>query len=252
MGDLTGKVALITGSGRGMGRAHALVMAGRGADIVIHDILKDEAAKTAEDVRALGRKVFVSHADVSDVTAMKETVAEAETALGGIEILVNNAGIPADPTGIEGVDEAFFQRMFDVHVKGTFFTTQAAVPGMKERGRGKIVNISSMWASTGNPTGASYIAAKAAILGLTKAWALEFAPWKITVNAITPGGVITEMVMAKGGMDYVREAAKKVPLGRYADIEEIAYTAAFLAAPESDYVTGQVIGPNGGQSIVGI
>ena len=109
-----------------------------------------------------------------------------------------------------------------------------------------------MWASTGNPTGASYIAAKAAILGLTKAWALEFAPWKITVNAITPGGVITEMVMAKGGMDYVREAAKKVPLGRYADIEEIAYTAAFLAAPESDYVTGQVIGPNGGQSIVGI
>lgn len=252
MGDLAGKVALITGSGRGMGRAHALVMAGRGADIVIHDILRDEAVKTAEDVRALGRKTFVSHADVSDVAAMKETVAQAEAELGGIEILVNNAGITSERTGIEGVDEAFFQRMYDVHVKGTFFTTQAVVPGMKARGRGKIVNVSSMWASTGHATGATYIAAKGAVLGLTKAWALEFAPWKITVNAITPGGVITDMVMAKGGMDYVRKAAKNVPLGRYAEIEEMAYSAAFLASPESDFITGQVIGPNGGQSIVGI
>jgi 3-oxoacyl-[acyl-carrier protein] reductase len=252
MGDLAGKVALITGSGRGMGRSHALIMAGRGADIVVHDVLKEEADKTAEDVRAMGRCAFVSYADVSDVAAMREAVKEAEAELGGIDILVNNAGIGGERTGIEGVDEAFFQRMYDVHVKGTFFATQAVIPGMKERGWGKIVNISSMWASTGHPTGATYIAAKGAILGLTKSWALEFAPWNITVNAVTPGGVITQMVLEKGGMDYVREASKKVPLGRYAEVEEMSYPVVFLCSPESDFITGQVIGPNGGQSIVGI
>ena len=252
MAQLDGKVAMITGSGRGMGRAHAVLLAERGADIVVHDILTAEADETAGLVRAKGRRAFVSHADVADRAAMADAVAAAGAALGAIDILVNNAGLPAEREGIESVDEAFFQRLFDVHVKGTFFTTQAVVPGMKAKGAGKIINVSSMWAMTGHHFGSTYIGAKGAVLGLTKAWAKELAPHKICVNAIAPGGVITEMVMSKGGMDYVREQSKAVPLGRYAEADEISYTVAFLASAESDFITGQTVGINGGQAIVGI
>ena len=252
MTALDGKVAMITGSGRGMGREHAVLLAERGADIVVHDILTDEADETAELVRAKGRRAFVSYTDIADRAAMADTVAAAEADLGTIDILVNNAGVGGEREGIESVDEAFFQRMFDVHVKGTFFTTQAVVPGMKAKGAGKIINVSSMWAMTGHHFASTYIGAKGAILGLTKAWAKEFAPHKICVNVIAPGGVITEMVMRKGGMDYVREQSKAVPLGRYAEAKEMSYTVAFLASAESDFITGQTISINGGQAIVGI
>ncbi len=252
MAALDGKVAMITGSGRGMGRCHALLLAERGADIVVHDILKDEADAVAELVRAKGRRAFVSHADVADRAAMAEAVAAAGAELGTIDILVNNAGVGGERDGIESVDEAHFDRLFNVHVKGTFFTTQAVVPGMKAKGAGKIVNVSSMWAMTGHHFSSTYCGAKAAVLGLTKAWAKEFAPHKICVNVIAPGGVITEMVMRKGGMDYVREQAKAVPLGRYAEAEEVSYTVAFLACAESDFITGQTVAINGGQAIVGI
>ncbi len=248
---LSGRVALVTGSGRGMGRAHALALAERGADVVVHDILADEAEETGRLVRATGRRAHVEIADITDPAAMRAAVARAAAALGTIDILVNNAGIPAERTGIEGVDEAIFARIFAVHVKGTFFTTQAAVPGMKEKGGGKIVNVSSMWGQTGHSHGAAYCSAKAAILGMTKSWAKEFAPWKITVNAIAPGGVVTEPVLKKGGMEYVRKAAEAVPLKRYAMPEEIAHAVAFLASPEADFITGQVMALNGGQVIVG-
>ena len=130
--------------------------------------------------------------------------------------------------------------------------TRAVVGGMKARRSGKIVNVSSQWGMSGHTSHSHYCGAKAALLGLTKAWAKEFAPHNINVNAIAPGGVITEMVLAKGGMDYVRKAAQRVPLGRYADVIEMSYTVLFLAGPESNFITGQVISPNGGEVIVGI
>ena len=245
-----GKVAWITGSGRGMGRAHAEMMAARGADIVIHDVLKDEAATAADAVRSLGRRVLVSNASVTDVAAMRALVTEAERELGSVDILVNNAGI-GQHLAIEEISPESFQRMFDIHVKGSFFCGQAVIPGMKARKSGRIINISSIWGMVGANTASHYCAAKTAVLGLTKAWAKELAPWNILVNAVCPGGVMTEMPIRVQGMEKIREKEKKVPLGRWAQPEEIAETVAFLASDEAAFITGQAISPNGGETIVG-
>lgn len=247
---LDGKIAWITGSGRGMGKAHALLMAERGADIVVHDVLADEAHAVAAAVRALGRRAIVFHEDVSSPADMRALVAETERQLGPIDILVNNAGI-GDHKQIEEITPEAFQRMFDIHVKGTFFCTQAVVAGMKARNGGRIVNISSIWGMTGTNTASHYCSAKAATLGLTKAWAKELAPWKILVNAVCPGGVITEMPIKVQGMEKIREKEKKVPIGRWAQPEEISYSVAFLASDEAAFITGQAISPNGGETIVG-
>ena len=247
-GPLRGKVALITGSGSGMGQAHAVLMAERGAEVVVHDLNAVGAEETAERVRAVGGKPLVFTADVTDVGAMAAVVRQVEAKLGRLDILVNNAGI-GQHRAIEEITEADFDRMFDVHVKGTFFTTQAAVPGMKQRRYGKIVNVSSIWGLVGAPTASHYCAAKAALLGFTKAWAKELAPYNIHVNAVAPGGVLTPMPIKVQGMEKIREKEKKVPLGRWATPEEIAYTVAFLASSEADFITGQVVSPNGGETI---
>jgi 3-oxoacyl-[acyl-carrier protein] reductase len=250
MALLSGKVALITGSGSGMGRAHAVLLGQRGANIVVHDIDPDTAEETAALARATGRTVRVLVADVSDAKAMTAGIRQAEADLGRIDILVNNAGI-GQHGALEEIDEAAYQRMFDVHVKGTFFTTQAVIPGMKQQRYGKIINISSIWGMVGAPTASHYCGAKAALLGLTKAWAKELAPHNIHVNAVAPGGVLTPMPIKVQGMERIREKEKKVPLQRWATPEEIAFTVAFLASPEADFITGQVISPNGGETIVG-
>lgn len=247
---LAGKVAWITGSGRGMGRAHAELLARYGADIVVHDVLRDEAAVTAQSVEKLGRRVFVSHTDITDTAGIRAMVKEAEAALGPIDILVNNAGI-GQHLAIEDITLADFDRMFDIHVKGSFFCGQAVIPGMKERRRGKIVNISSIWGMNGANTASHYCAAKTAILGLTKAWAKELAPWNIHVNSVCPGGVITEMPIKVQGWDRIREKEQKVPLKRWAQPEEVSGAVAFLASAEADFITGQSISPNGGETIVG-
>src|SRR3990170_1461012 len=173
VGVLDGKVALITGSASGIGRATALVMAERGADIIVHDVNGKGADETALRVRALGRRAEVRVADVADVAAMRRTVAESEAAFGRIDILVNNAGIPSDRCPLEDVTEAMFERSIGVHVKGTLFTTQAVVPGMKRRRYGKIVNISSIQGTVGYPNGATYNGAKGAVLAMAKGWAKE-------------------------------------------------------------------------------
>ena len=245
-----GKVAWITGSGRGMGRAHAEMMAARGADIVIHDVLNDEAAAAADAVRSLGRRVIVSNASVTDVAAMRALAAEAERELGSVDILVNNAGV-GQHLAIEDISPESFQRMFDIHVKGSFFCAQAVIPAMKARRSGRIINISSIWGMVGANTASHYCAAKTAVLGLTKAWAKELAPWNILVNAVCPGGVMTEMPIRVQGMEKIREKEKKVPLGRWAQPEEIAEAVAFLASDEAAFITGQAISPNGGETIVG-
>ena len=252
MRALDGKVALITGSGRGMGRAHAVLLAERGADIMVHDLRKEEADETADLVRQKGRRVLVSNADVADTAAMRDYVRRGEKELGRIDILVNNAGIGAERRGIEGVTLEWWQRMLDIHVKGSFFTTQAVVPGMKARKSGKILNVSSMWSMTGNPYGASYIAAKSALLGLTRAWALELAPWNICVNAVAPGSIYSQMVIERDGLEAAQKRWDLIPLKRPAQPEEIAYSVAFLCSGESDFITGQVLSQNGGFAIVGI
>ena len=251
MGKLEGKVALITGAGRGMGRSHGLLMAKEGAEIIVQDIDSALAEESVAMIRDGGGRARAVVCDVADVAACTAEVAAVEAKLGHIDILVNNAGIDT-PGELSEIDETDFERMFAIHVKGSFFMAKAVTPGMKDRGYGKIVNVSSMWGMTGHTSCSHYCGAKAALLGLTKAWAKEFAPCGINVNAIAPGGVITEMVLQKGGMDYVRKAAQRVPMGRYADVVEMSCTVLFLCSSESDFITGQVISPNGGEVIVGI
>ena len=248
---LDGRVALITGSGAGMGQAHALLMAERGAGIVVHDINAKGAEETAAGVRKTGARAEVIVCDIREIGAMQREIRAAEQRMGSIDILVNNAGID-DDRPIEGYDEPSFQRMFDIHVKGSFFATQAVVSGMKARKRGKIINISSIWGMTAHTSDSVYCGAKAALLGLTKAWAKELAPWNVHVNAICPGGVVTAMAMGPEGMEAIARKAESVPLKRYAEPIEISYAVAFLASAEADFITGQVISPNGGQVIVGI
>jgi 3-oxoacyl-[acyl-carrier protein] reductase len=177
-------------------------------------------------------------------------VAKVQAELGPISILVNNAGIGADRAVTEAINEAMYDKMFDVHVKGAFFTTRAVLPGMKSFGSGAIINISSIWGMVGHHFGSTYCAAKAAMLGFTKSWAKELAPYKITVNAIAPGGVTSPMAIEKDGIDAVRERMKKIPLQRWAEPEEIAQGMLYLVT--AGFVTGQVLSLNGGDTIVGI
>ena len=250
MSTLTGKVAMITGSGDGMGKAHAILMAERGADIVVHDIKADLVEGTAAAIRKLGRKAHVGVCDVADVAAVQRLVADATAAMGRIDILVNNAGY-GQRSETQAITEQDFDRMFAVHVKGSFFAAQAVIPGMKERRYGKIVNISSMWGMTGAPVAPHYCAAKAALLGFTKAWAKELAPWNIHVNAVAPGGVKSGGPIKLDNPEILKAKEARVPLKRYCEPVEIAYAVAYLASPEADFVTGQVISPNGGEVIVG-
>jgi 3-oxoacyl-[acyl-carrier protein] reductase len=249
-GDFENKIALITGSGRGMGLVDALLMAEQGATIVIHDIDPALAADATEKVRAKGGEVFTLVSDISDRAETQAKIREAEARFGRIDILVNNAGIGLGGK-LEDVSEESFDRTMDVHVKGSFFATQAVIPGMKARRSGAIVNISSIWGMTGHDSDSPYCGAKAALLGLTKAWAKEFAPWNIRVNVVAPGCVLTDMTIVKG-QAYIDDRAKLIPLGRWAQPEEMCQAVVYLASEKASFITGQCISPNGGDTIVGI
>ena len=246
MGNLDGRVALITGGASGIGRATASIMAGRGADIAVVDLNAKGAEETAAKVRALGRRALVFALDVSDAAAVRAAVGQAEAQLGRIDILCNNAGIASDRRPVEDVTEAYFDRQIAVHVKGALFATQAVVPGMKRRRYGKIVNTSSINGTVGHQNSGAYNAAKGALLALAKGWAKEFAPWHIAVNAVAPGEVMTPMPMAHDSPEFMAKVAETIPLKRYAQPEEIGYAIAYLCSPEADFVTGQVLSPNGG------
>ncbi len=248
--DFEGRVVLITGSGRGMGLVDARLMAEQGAAIVIHDIDADLAADATGQVRAKGGDVFTIVSDVSDVKETGARIAEAQAHFGHIDVLVNNAGIGLGGT-LEETSEADFDRTMAVHVKGAFFATQAVVPGMKARKSGAIVNISSIWGMTGHHTDSQYCGAKASLLGLTKAWAKELAPWNIRVNAVAPGCVLTDMTLIKG-QAYIDDRAKLIPMGRWAQPEEMCHAVVYLASEKASFITGQCISPNGGDTIVGI
>lgn len=240
------KVALVTGSGRGIGRATILALARRGNTVAVHDIDPVTAADTAAKARELGVEAASFDADVSNPEAMASVVADVERKFGSIDILVNNAGVSSDRCPIEKVTPAMFQRSIGVHVGGTLFTTQAVVPGMKRRGGGRIVNISSIQALVGWSEGATYNAAKGAIIAMSKGWAKELAPWKICVNVVAPGHTETEMTVRNDPPELRAAKAKTIPLGRYGTPDEMAAAIAFLASEEASFITGQVISPNGG------
>jgi 3-oxoacyl-[acyl-carrier protein] reductase len=239
MDNLNDKVALVTGSSRGIGRAIALALAAEGADVAINFVQRAAEAEAAElEIRKLGRRCVSIQADVSDAKDVKRLVKSTENALGPIDILVNNAGI-ARPQPIEEIAEEDWDQILTGNLKSCFLMTQAVLPGMRERKWGRIVNLSSVAAQVGGVVGPHYAASKAGMLGLTRFYAQKLAAEGITANAIAPALIDTEMVRAN-----LNARPDRIPVGRYGTSEEVADVAVMLA--KNAYITGQTIHVNGG------
>ena len=244
--DLTGKTALVTGSGRGMGKATAKELAENGADVVVNDIDGEVAEEAAAEVAELGVDTVGLPADVSDEAAVEAMVETATDELGRIDILVNNAGVgDAGPFLDEQYDDTFDLNL-DVHLNGALNCTRAVVDGMVEEGYGKIVNFTSIHTKNGVGMSPAYDVGKYSLLGLTKSLALELGREGVRVNAVAPGWANTRMV--EGFSDAVTEQIlDNNPLGRFAEPEDVAQVVAFLSAPASDYVNGHELRVDGGQ-----
>jgi len=250
---LDGKTALVTGGGGpAMGSAHCRALAAKGAHVIVQDLREDYAAAVVADIHGHGGSAEAMASDITQLDDFLLRLTEAISSTGGIDILVNHAGISGLSTPLEQIDHDFFDRMMNVHVKGSFFITQAVVPEMKAKGYGKIVNIASEFCLYGSPSASHYTAAKSALLGLTKSWARELAPFGIRVNAVAPSLMESELTRASVGDDFLEAQGKAAPFGRLALPDEVAGVVAFLAGPESDFISGQTISPNGGNTIVGI
>ena len=254
---LAGRVAIVTGAGRGVGRGIAIELARNGANVVVADLNLDTAEAVADEVNALERDARPLLVDVTVQSQMEAMVARAVTDLGRLDIMVNNAGVGHVKPFLE-ITEDEWDMVFAVNLKGMLFGMQAAAKAMIYQERcGRIVNISSVAGKSGRPLLASYAASKAAVINLTQSAAMALAPHKITVNAICPGVVDTHMgksVIAKM-QAYVDEGKipeeliriPEAPLGPRAEPEDIAKMAAFLASDDADYITGQSINVDGGR-----
>ncbi len=242
---LSGKVALITGSARGIGRSIAEAFSAEGAIVVVNDVGSDAGAReTLAAITGSGGNGTVEMFDVSDPAAVDAGVKNILAAHGRIDVLVNNAGITRDNLLLR-MSEEEFDAVIRVNLKGTYLMTKTVTRHMMKQRSGKVVNISSVVGMMGNAGQSNYAAAKAGIIGFTKAAARELAPRNITVNAIAPGFIRT--AMTAGLPEAVQKAfLAQIPLGRFAEPQEVAELALFLASDASSYITGQVIGLNGG------
>jgi len=242
---LSGKVALVTGSARGIGRSIAELFCAEGATVVVNDVGSDAGAReTLAALEAAGGKGSVEMFDVSDAAQVDAGVKNILEAHGRIDVLVNNAGITRDNLLLR-LSEEDFDAVLRVNLKGTFLLTKMVTRHMIKQRSGKVVNISSVVGMMGNAGQSNYAAAKAGIIGFTKATARELASRNITVNAIAPGFIQTAMTAALP--EAVRKAfLAQIPLGRFAEPREVAELALFLVSDASSYITGQVVGINGG------
>ncbi len=239
------KCALVTGGSRGIGAATAVKLAARGYDVALsYRTQRTAAEEVAAEVQRAGSRALLLQADLADLDQARELVHAAAEGLGGLHILVNNAGfvqrVPWEELSLEDWD-----RMLRVGLTAAFVCTRYAVPYMREASYGRIVNVSSLRALTGAAHGVHYAAAKAGLLGLTKSLALALAPYGITVNAVCPGFVATDInreALASRG----EEIRAQIPLGRVATPEEVASIIAFLCSEEAGYVTGETVSVNGG------
>lgn len=247
MSDFAGQTALVTGAGSGIGRATAEKLAALGARVIVQDIDQGRVNDVVASIRKDKGEALSAVYSVADEAALRRSAIEAN----GVDILINNAGVPGFNAVIEDIDRAAYERLFDIHVWGTLAATRAVLPEMKTKKFGRIVNISSNRAQVGFERSSHYAAAKAAVLGFAKAWAREFAPFGILVNALAPGVVRTGMTL-RYGQDALDEEAALNLVKRWAEPEEIAEWIAFTVGPKGGYMTGQLICPNGGDPIVGI
>lgn len=244
--DLKNKVAIITGSRRGIGKAIALAFAKAGANVVVSDINLDDCNKVVEEIKAIGKKGLAVKADVSNPEDVSKMINLTTEKFGKVNILVNNAGIYMQKS-LTDVTEQDFDRILDINLKGVFLCSKAAVPEMIKQGKGKIINITSIAGQVGFANSSAYCASKGAIINITKELALELAQYKINVNAIGPGVIETDMTK-----DLLEDKAIKetllanIPLNRIGEPEDIANAALFLASDNSDYITGITLFVDGG------
>ncbi|MCU0483508.1 MAG: 3-oxoacyl-[acyl-carrier-protein] reductase [Chloroflexi bacterium] len=243
--DLTGKSACVTGGARGIGRAVCLALARQGADITFMDRgSPDVAARTVADIEALGRRAVTFAGDVTDPEACTAFVGAAIDAYGKVDILVNNAGITRDDLVMRmGLDE--WRMVLDVNLSGAFYCTKAVLRPMLRARSGRIINMSSVSGQAGQAGQANYSSSKAGLIGLTKAVAREVASRNITVNAVAPGFVLTELT-ADLPEALTDEITRRTPLGRFGTVDDIANAVVFLASDEAAYITGQVLAVDGG------
>ncbi|MFF3567598.1 3-oxoacyl-ACP reductase family protein [Nocardia jiangxiensis] len=241
-----GRNAVVTGGGRGIGRAIATVLAANGAAVAVWDLNAANAEETVAQIREAGGKAIAVVGNAAETTAVKEAAARTRAELGPVTILVNNAGITKYSAFMDLTEENW-DNIIEVNLKGPFLVTQAFVPDMLEAGWGRIVNISSSSAQTGGPAVAHYAASKGGVIGFTKALATEFVATGITVNNVPPGTVDTPLL--REGYDPEQLAAA-MPMKRVGRPEDIAYAVNYLASDEAGYVTGQTLSVNGGRYFV--
>ena len=244
--DLKNKVAIITGSRRGIGKAIALALAKAGANVVVSDINLDDCNKVVEEIKAINGNALAVKADVSNPEDVSQMINLTTEKFGKVNILINNAGIYMQKSFTD-VTEQDFDRILNINLKGVFLCSKAAVPEMIKQGKGKIINIASIAGQVGFANSSAYCASKGAIINITRELALELAQYKINVNAIGPGVIETDMTKNLLKNKATKEALlANIPLNRIGKPEDIANAALFLASDNSDYITGITLFVDGG------
>ena len=248
MGVLEGRTALVTGGGRGIGRAIALAFAREGADVAVNDYKNiEEARSVVTQIEALGQHGLAVEANVAEETPVCQMVRQVLDEFRRIDILVNNAGI-VTLSRVEQMDVAMWDETIAVHLRGTFLVTRMVLPGMLEQGSGRIINLASQIGQIGRERFAHYAAAKAGIVGFSKSLAREVSARGVLVNCIAPGPIATGIVPAEPAesTEPATDFISPLPLRRVGTVDEVAPTAVFLASDAATYYTGQTLGPNGG------
>lgn len=241
---MNGQAAIITGGGRGIGKAIGESLARRGVNIAVVDVNLDIAKEAASDIEKLGVKSIALKADVSNSSEVSGVMENALKEFGKIEILVNNAGITKDGLLLR-MKEEDWDAVININLKGTFLFSKEAVKAMSKQRYGRIINIASIVAFMGNPGQANYSASKAGIVGLTKTIAKEYAGRGITANAVAPGFITTAMTDALPE-NVKQDMLKAIPMNKFGSVEDVAASVVFLASPEAGYITGQIMHVNGG------
>jgi 3-oxoacyl-[acyl-carrier protein] reductase len=248
MALLSGKTALVTGGGTGIGRAIALILARSGADVAVVNRSNIAAATAvAVEIEQMGRRSMALQADVSTAADAENIVSQVLTSFGRLDILVNNAGTTRD-TLLLRMTEEDWDTVMDTNLKGVFLVTKAALKPMVKQRQGKIINISSVMGLIGSAGQTNYCASKAGVIGFTRSLAKEVGARNIQVNAVAPGFIDTAMTHSLKE-DYRDQILKKIPAGRLGDVEDVAETVLFLASPSSNYITGQTITVDGGLTV---
>ncbi|RMH31417.1 MAG: 3-oxoacyl-[acyl-carrier-protein] reductase [Nitrospirae bacterium] len=241
---LQGKVAVVTGAAQGIGQAIAETLARDGADVVVADLDESRCTSTVENVTEQGRRAWAMKVNVAEWSEVKAMVDRVLAEWGHLDILVNNAGITRDNLLLRMKDDDW-NLVLQVNLSGTFHCIKAAIPSMSKQRYGRIINVSSIVGVIGNAGQANYAASKAAVIGLTRTVAREYASRMITVNAVAPGFIDTAMTQGLPA-DIKDQLLKQIPLGRFGQPADVAETVAFLGSEAAGYITGQVIHVNGG------